>query len=119
MHEFRAITNASDSVEFGASVTLNEVADYLTQRTADSVTFKPIASHLLQIASKSIRNVSNCVVFYAFSFRCFSTTSFFCLNVFSGSANLEAATFFSFSMRKHFKDAVSTLKMQLQLSRKT
>ena len=58
VQEFLAITNFSDSVEIGASVTLNDVAKHLSQNADQSVTFEPIASHIMQIAGNPVRNVS-------------------------------------------------------------
>jgi len=72
--EFCSVTDNGDSIEFGASVTLSCLADFLTQNSnqsvtfeADfltqnsnqSVTFESIASHLLKVAGKPVRNVSS------------------------------------------------------------
>ena len=56
--EFQSITDHLDSVEFGASVTLSCLGDYLMQKSNQSVTFEPIASHVKHVASKPIRNVA-------------------------------------------------------------
>ena len=66
--EFQSITNHSDSVEFGASVTLSRLADYLMQTSNQSVTFEPIASHVKKVASKPIRNVGCPFVFISIDF---------------------------------------------------
>ena len=55
--EFQSITDHSNSVEFGASVTLSRLVDYLMQKSNQSVTFEPIVSHVKHVASKPIRNV--------------------------------------------------------------
>ena len=56
--EFQSITDNIDSIEFGASVTLNRLANFLALKSDQSVTFNPISSHIKQVASKPIRNVS-------------------------------------------------------------
>ena len=59
--ELQSITDHSDSVEFGASVTLSRLADYLMQKSLQSVTFEPIASHISKVAGKPVRNVRTLV----------------------------------------------------------
>ena len=68
VYEFRSITTGTNSVEFGASVTLNEMVKYFKQYSSSSVTFEPMSSCIAKVASNPVRNVSKPYVTVLFCF---------------------------------------------------